>query len=275
MKKSLRVLPDLIMSAKRSVWRMHDHAGEADKQFANTRIGSLEAANYTCEFCGFQSSKYQEVHHLDDDHKNNDPRNHGCACPLCHQIFHIGLAGMKSGGELVYVPELTQPEINHLALILWLISETETKKLDPKYAVQFTRLAGCAKTIECALGNRRGTIFARIQAFLKESDFPKELLASLKTHHFSLSLMSNVLMGLTDDEFMKRKELLGGLRIYPDASRFRERIKHWNAEQSSVLPVHAWYSIVSQEAMEEIVLSCTQQLENVLPKITDSTATAG
>lgn len=263
-----QLLPELIMSAKRSVWRMHDHAGEADKEFKQVRHSILEASDYACAYCTMQSSKYQEVHHLDDDHKNNDPLNLSCTCPLCHQVFHLGLVGMKDGGELVYLPELSQVELNQLALVMWLVTEVDVGQFkDAQHAVLFNRLQGKAKTIEGMMGNRRGAVLLRLKAALEGTKFPPELLSRLKPAHLSPSLFANVLMSLTDEQYAKRKELLGGLRLLPSSTRFKERIAHWSSEQGSVLPVHAWYKIVPENTLGKIITVCTGRIDELMPKV--------
>lgn len=266
----LPLLPSLVVSAKRSVWRMHDHSGEGDKQFQQVRKPVLEAANYSCQFCGFQSSKYQEVHHLNDDHNNNDRRNLACTCPLCHQVFHIGLAGMRDGGEIIYLPELTQAELNQLSLIMWLVTENEATQFKGQAERQaFERLKNVAKVAEGLLGTRRGHFFLRLKQALESTDFPPEFLANdmLKPLHLTLGLFSNVLMALPDDVYGKREDLLGGLRLLPSPTRFQERIIHWSAEQGGILPAPAWYKIVSAEDVESIIITCMKQFAEIAPKV--------
>ena len=253
--------PALVMSAKRSVWRMHDHADEADKVFRQVRKSILEAFDYTCVYCTQRSEKYQEVHHGDDDHKNNKPPNLWCTCPLCHQVFHMGLAGMKDGADIVYVPELSQAEINQLALVIWLVTETEEGRFtDPQERVYFSRLAGRAKTIQGMLENRRGTVQLKLKAALKETKFPPELIDKIKLSHLTPNLFSNVLMSLDDSIYADRARLLGGLRMLPKPARFRERIKHWSSEQDAVLPVPSWDRILPEGDIVQLVTFCTQQV---------------
>lgn len=264
-------LPELVMSAKRSVWRMHDHADDSDKIFRQIRLPILSAGNYTCCFCGHKSDKYQEVHHGDDDHKNNSPSNLHLSCPLCHQVFHLGLAGMKEGGDLVYLPELTQAELNQLALVIWLVSVADPSQFkDAQQAMLFTRLAGRAKTLEGMLGNRRGTVLLRLKAALKETQFPAEYIDKIKLSHLSPTLLSNALMGLSDDLYAKRADLLGGLRLYPNATRFRERIAHWSEEQSAVLPIPAWYNIIPEDALNEVISACSDRIAAITTQQTTS-----
>lgn len=39
-----------------------------------------------CLICGFD--KIVAVHHVDEDHSNNDPKNLVCLCPNHHEMFH-------------------------------------------------------------------------------------------------------------------------------------------------------------------------------------------
>ncbi|WP_240533902.1 HNH endonuclease [Aeromonas veronii] len=78
------------------------------------RTEVLQRDNYTCRFCGFKAAKYQEVHHLDDNHQNNDPQNLLTVCNLCHQVHHLGMCAMRNGGFIAAIPELTQTEVNNL-----------------------------------------------------------------------------------------------------------------------------------------------------------------
>lgn len=39
-----------------------------------------------CECCGYD--EVLDLHHIDGDHNNNDPANHGVICPNCHAKIH-------------------------------------------------------------------------------------------------------------------------------------------------------------------------------------------
>src|SRR3546814_13256830 len=69
-------LRPLVLSAKRQTWRMaDDHSASHDKAFRAIRKVVLERDNHACQFCGFRAAKWQEVHHLNDDHADNRPEN--------------------------------------------------------------------------------------------------------------------------------------------------------------------------------------------------------
>ena len=265
--------PALVLSAKRSVWRMHDHAGEADKAFRQVRKAILEEFDYKCAYCGHASEKYQEVHHADDNHANNDRKNLWCTCPLCHQVFHIGLAGMVDGADVVYLPELSQEEVNQLALVIWLCTEAPPdryKNEDEK--LYFAKLTGRAKTIQGMLETRRGTVLLKLRAALKDSKkVPVDLLEKIKLSHLTPNLFSNVLMSLEDGDYNRRAQLLGGLRLLPKPARFRERIKHWSEEQDRTLPVPSWSRILPEDVTDEVIKFCMEQVGAIVEAAKSST----
>jgi len=254
-------LPALVMSAKRLVWRMHDHADEADKMFFKIRRPVLEAFDYTCPYCGHQAEKYQEVHHQDDDHKNNSPRNLACTCPLCHQVFHTGLAGMREGAVLAYVPELTQAELNHLCLIIWLLTEVEGNRYaDQQESLRFSRLAARAKDIEGQLSLRHGAVLLKLRTALQGTGFPEELAQKIKLSYLSPTLISNILMSLDDETYARRGELLGGLRLLPRPARFRPQIAYWADEQDKAMPPFAWHKLLPEADIVDIIESTAAKI---------------
>lgn len=258
------VLPALVMSAKKSVWRMNDHAGEGDELFRKMRRAVLDASGSTCRFCQMSSMHGIEVHHADDNHKNNSPANLIATCPLCHQIFHIGLAGMHESADIIYCPELSQAEINQTALMIWMITEAEQNAAQSPEQVQaHLRLNILAKSLGAALGARRGTLMLRFKEYLAGTDFPPELLAKVRLDHLGPGLFSNILMGLSESDHARRGALLGGVRVYPQVVRFIERNKLWMEEQNAVLPIDAWNSILTSQALEEIVVRTNERLDQM------------
>ena len=135
------------LGVKRRTWRMDDdHAHLADAAFADTRQQVLNRDNFTCRFCGFKATKYQEVHHLDDNHQNNDQTNLLTVCNLCHMVHHLGLCGMKGAGFIAAIPELTQVEVNQIArnyFVAAMIGDQNTKdRLTGLYALFRARADG-------------------------------------------------------------------------------------------------------------------------------------
>jgi len=93
---------------------------EKDAQnLAALRQKILERDDNTCRFCGFQSSKYQEVHFLNGNQDDQRPDNMAAACIFCQQCFDLEKASQMNSGVLVWLPELQQHELSHLARAIY------------------------------------------------------------------------------------------------------------------------------------------------------------
>lgn len=115
----------LVLSAKRETWRMHDQGHEeADAEFRIRRDSILARDRHMCKGvgCGFISMKWQEVHHRDDNHRDNDDANLATLCGFCHSVFHVGLAS-ENGSLLIWLPDIgdhvSQGELNRIVRTLY------------------------------------------------------------------------------------------------------------------------------------------------------------
>lgn len=97
----------------------------------------FERDGNTCRCCGFESSKYQEIHFIDNNHKNYNEDNLATTCIFCHQCFNIeNVADMRSG-VLIWLPEIEQARLNHIARAIYVarisqgpVAEAARKSLD-------------------------------------------------------------------------------------------------------------------------------------------------
>ena len=103
--------PKLVLGVKLRSWRKDYEA--SDRTFQEIRPRVLERDRHVCRFCGFHSLKWQHIHHLDDDHTNNEMTNLVTICSYCHMNFHIGRAG-QDGAIIAFVPEVSAESISHL-----------------------------------------------------------------------------------------------------------------------------------------------------------------
>lgn len=196
----------LVLSVKAKNWRQTDHlADKADEDFVKVRLRALQRDNYTCQGCGFKSSKYQEVHHLDDDHHNNSLTNLATVCSFCHNCQHIGFAGMNKEAVLIYLPEFTQAEVNHTVRIK-LVAERffQLSKDDIHAANVKQRLArqvyDAASSVFQAMEERQDEARARL-----DTSDPAEL--------------GDALLQLDDVVYAKRTDFLAGIRLLPLGKR--------------------------------------------------------
>jgi len=71
-------------------WRDEDSRNHNKPEWRKKRLIILERDNFTCQYCGFKSEKWQIVHHIDGNPNNNDNDNLETICPMCNLINHAG-----------------------------------------------------------------------------------------------------------------------------------------------------------------------------------------
>lgn len=74
--------------------------------------------DYSCAYCGFRALRYQEV--LVEGGNPRDPDRMLTVCMFCHQCRHLERAASMQSGRLVWLPELSQIELNHVAREIYL-----------------------------------------------------------------------------------------------------------------------------------------------------------
>ena len=175
-----------VLGVKHIYWRMEkpDHAAnESDP----------ERDKHRCWFCGFASTKFQEIHHLDGNHKNNDPSNLATICNIDHLCFHMGMGAFHGKFFLAYLPEMTQAEVTNLMRLyhtIMLIADDTTK--------------GQLQGLHALFESRSSEVFKKIfSADFSNGDDIVQAIASLNIEDFS-----------------KRAEKLDGLRLVPNESAF-------------------------------------------------------
>jgi len=73
----------------------------------------------TCQLCGFKSKKYQDVHFVDGNPSNLQIDNLVTACVYCHQCFDLEKVAEMRSGVLVWLPEISQPDLHHIARAIY------------------------------------------------------------------------------------------------------------------------------------------------------------
>lgn len=195
----------LNLSVKRSEFRMNDdrkNVGTADKEFRRVTKSVLTRDKNQCQFCGFIANKWQECHHIDDDHSNNDPKNLVTTCKLCHMCHHIGFAGMKNMGVMIYLPakyRVTQAELNSMVRQLWLISR-------------------------CAPAKSREVVMAKglISFFYRQRKEAERIFQTSSPVDYA-----NTLLRLSEDAYKKRMTLFEGVYMLPLATGYSSQVEYW------------------------------------------------
>jgi 5-methylcytosine-specific restriction endonuclease McrA len=65
--------------------------------------------SFECQFCG-KASVNNHIHHIDKNHKNNNPLNLTCLCVECHQLTHSTL-------KITYAKSSPKIAVNKLKLL--------------------------------------------------------------------------------------------------------------------------------------------------------------
>lgn len=122
-RSSLRPLPLAIRSAFSAGITASSSAGQS----AALRSRVMARDNYSCVFCGFKSERFQEIRPLNIDGvaRGSKPDDWVTACHMCDQCLSLERVGMMGEGMLIWLPEITQPELNHLIRALYVARASE------------------------------------------------------------------------------------------------------------------------------------------------------
>lgn len=87
---------------------------------------TMERDGYACRCCGFMSKKYQRVipqRDIDATAKEGDLIT---ICTFCEMTASLDRAGLASAGFLIWLPEISQGELNNIARALYVARASDT-----------------------------------------------------------------------------------------------------------------------------------------------------
>ena len=199
----------LQLAANKGAW-LRFQSRKRKKGFETAQKKILSRDDHTCRYCGFRSERYQEVMNLDQDYENNKPSNLVTACSFCTQCFFLDGLGMSDhfGGLVVYLPELSQADLNNFCRVLFCSLNKETPYKSRLQAV-YLSLRDRSAVVEKVFGPNSSEPQVFGQA-LMDCGLPPEQL--------SLNVLSQ-------------------LRLLPIRSFFKEQIAYWNATIYSRFPL--------------------------------------
>lgn len=217
-------LLSLVLGIKRLRFRENDpRRTRADAEFSAKRSGVLSKHQYTCQACGYVSkeSAHLDVHHVDDNHHNNEDANLAPACHTCHPYQHVGELVRRTdiGGEglgkstlIAAIPEVSALDLNLLqrALGAALLDEEEA----PIARQVITHLAERASWVKAEFGTFKPADFAGAFAALSDEQY-----AARQEAVFDLRLLFN------EDTLMKLGREMARdcpsmpLQAWPDVAR--------------------------------------------------------
>ncbi len=145
----------------------------------------LKRDRNTCRFCGFTSEKYQEILNLTHNYADTRTQNLATACIFCAQCFHLEKVSVMRSGVLIWLPEITQASLNHIARAIYVARISQGA------------VADTARTVLEQLMGRREEAKKRL-----DTDDPFILSSVLRDY-------------LTDEQYDLRKKRLAGVRLFP------------------------------------------------------------
>lgn len=127
---------ELKLAANLSGWRVFVRR-KADKGFQSLQQRIFERDQYACQYCGFQAKEFQEVVNLDSNYANNKPSNMVTACCFCVQCLFLQAVGSNEmgGGQLIYLPEISQGDLNSFCHVLFCAMENNTGYQDSAQSI--------------------------------------------------------------------------------------------------------------------------------------------
>lgn len=192
---------DLQLAVNLAGWRIFTRRKE-DKAFLPVAKRVYERDSYTCQYCGFQARDYQEIVNLDGNYTNNKVSNMITACCFCTQALFLQAVGLDEmgGGQLIYLPEMSQADLNSFCHVLF-----------------------------CAMGNNTGYQDSA-QSIYRSFKFRSQIIEN----KFGAGTSNPATMGQIiieyQDRFPDRKvNILKEMRLLPSHTKFRVQLDAWAA----------------------------------------------
>lgn len=180
-------------------WRVFA-ARKTHRTFVSFSEKVFRRDNFTCQFCGFQAREFQEAINLDQNYYNNKLANVVTACCFCAQCFFLESVGVSyGGGTLIYLPDITQANLNSFCHVLF-----------------------------CAITNDTG-YRSTAQSVYRTFKFRSQVVEQQFGEGTSDPSIFAQLLFDTQQDLANHKDLLIHLRLLPSRARFRKQIEHWAA----------------------------------------------
>ncbi|MEY2341482.1 hypothetical protein AB4090_05145 [Acidithiobacillus sp. IBUN Pt1247-S3] len=254
----------MLLGVKHGLFRIHDpQVEEADQEYQTIRYSVFRRDRYTCRFCGMRTvpaspssfSGFFEIHHADDDHRNNDADNLLTVCPFCHSVFHCGNAGHRESGSIIWLPVVRQEDLNlavHVLFILLSYGEEGNSLLEN------ARKANNQNFVDQALNmaSRAAELYETLRQLMDDAD--REIGMGMSN---AAVLGESLTMLYRDDPklYDQRAAFLHGARFLPDYDYYRQASAYWAAANTHK---NGGGEVISPQ----MLVSHFQQLQRVIGK---------
>jgi intracellular multiplication protein IcmJ len=167
-----------------------------DPSFGEIRTKVLSRDHHTCRYCGFHAEKFQQIVSINGDFKNNNLDNLATACIFC---MHCQLLALRNtNAKIIFLPEVTQVELNH-----------------------FVRILFCASTMKREVSDLAKSLY---QAFRKRTSVVEEVFG--KDASDSL-IFAQSLIDINPESQKQQQKALTSLRLLPAKSYYNKQIDYW------------------------------------------------
>lgn len=238
----------LLLGIKRRIFRGKDAQKErerADIELAAKRRRILEKEGFVCAACGYESKvvdtgpmnqrkpSYLDIHHADDDHRNNKDENLRPACHTCHPYQHVGEVSARTdakGSDGVNAESVGKtliaaiPEISPSDLNLW------------QRAIGYA--LACGDEQEERIAKRM------IEALAVRAD---RVRMEFGTHH--ARDFAAAMSVLNDSEYAAREDAISDLRLLFNVKTLKALGQEMKADYSS-LGIKTWASVAQRVSQQ-------------------------
>ncbi len=207
--------PDLLLSTKAKVWG--DKAPSAIEPTESAYVSedlkseTLVKDGYRCMYCGFHS-RGNQVHNLNDNHRDVSAGNLRAVDPLCHAWQHLGEIG-EDGAVIAYLPGLNAQDINHLQRTILIALRAD----DPL-------LREDARTLLNWLASHR--------------DYTKDAWGTSDP-----SVFAEALVRLNEEDREKRAVVFQNLAVVINPIAYDEHVSEWAKDAYRKLPTSGWHQV--------------------------------
>lgn len=190
----------------------------------------FERDGHACRFCGFVSKKYQDVHFLNRNPQDFSETNLVTACIFCNQCFNLEEVSAMKSGVLLWMPEIGQAELNHIARAIYVARISQGPMAD-----------AARKALDSIMA-RREEAKKRIS-----TDNPQILAIVLRDY-------------LGPKNYEEREKKLKGVRLFPlerrlireadlEFNQFPQILAYWRSKDGPFggKPPAQWISLYQQE----------------------------
>ncbi len=222
---------DIVLGIKRSAHRV----GGTDAEFDRIKKSILARDNYQCQAsgCRFRAKQYLHVHHIDDNHANNNPQNLITLCPLCHHHLHIGYVGSKCpDAKIIYWPEMSSGRFSAILKAAWMV---ETINLS---VPGVTRHITNALRLE--LKEQAKTLLTNIIPSL--ADVAEQILGTS-----SVAELAAEMAALPDTAYQKLRARLRGFHITPPRTFYSNELSAWTGTR----PDKSIFSVLDLSSLQQ------------------------